>query len=138
MKFTTRKHRQPPAIIIVSLIDVLIVVLIFLMVSTTFKRQPSIKLALPESKQAKSGADEKPPLVVTIPKTGPIYLGTQPLTLEKLQEKLVEATKGNPQTVLSISADEGAPFGQIIKVMDAAKAANIKTVSAYTKSGVKL
>lgn len=136
MQFTTRKRRQAPAVIIISLIDVLIVVLIFLMVTSTFKQQPAVKLALPESKQSKVGANENA-LVVTIPTKGPISLQTTPVTMEELQKRLTEAVTKNPETSLSIRADTDAPFGQIIKVMDAAKAANIKVVSAFTQSGAK-
>ena len=134
MQFTVRKRRQAPSVIIISLIDVLIVVLIFLMVTTTSKKQPAVKLVLPESKQSKAGASENS-LVVTIPNKGPLSLGTDPVTVEKLQERLIEAVRRNPATSLSIRADTEAPFGQVIKVMDAAKAANIKVVSAFTKSG---
>jgi biopolymer transport protein ExbD len=134
MKFTSHKRRQPPAVIIVSLIDVLIVVLIFLMVTTTFKKDAAVKLALPVSKQSKEAGVSKNSLVVTIPKSGPLHLGTQPVTWEKLQEQLLESAKANPDLMLSIKADTDAPFGQIIKVMDAAKAANIKAVSAFTKT----
>ncbi len=135
MQFTARKRRHPPAVIIIALIDVLIVVLIFLMVTTTFKEQPAITLALPESAQGKEGASEKKALVVTIPKEGPLSLGKDPVTFESLQQRLTDAVRQNPQTTLSINADTDAPFGLIIKVMDAAKAANIKVVSAFTKSG---
>ena len=134
MQFTIRKRRHPPAIIIISLIDVLIVVLIFLMVTTTFKQQPAVKLALPESTQSKPGASDAVNLVVTIPKSGPLLLGLQPVTTDKLQERLIEAVRQNPATTLSIRADTDAPFGQIIKVMDAARAAQIKTVNAFTKA----
>jgi biopolymer transport protein ExbD len=135
MQFTVRKRRSPPAVIIISLIDVLIVVLIFLMVSTTFKNQPAVKLVLPESKQGKSGANENA-LVITVEKSGQLLFGADPLpvTVDRLQEKLLEAVRKNPESNLSINADKDAPFGQIIKVMDVAKAANIKTVSAFTKS----
>ena len=134
MQFTVRKRRQAPAVIIISLIDVLIVVLIFLMVTSTFKQQPAVKLVLPESKQSKAGASENA-LVVTIPNKGPLSLGAVAVTLEDLQKRLMDAVRKNPETTLSIRADTDAPFGQIIKVMDAAKAANIKAVSAFTKSG---
>lgn len=135
MKFLTHKRRNPPSIIIVSLIDVLIVVLIFLMVTTTFKNQPAVKLTLPESSQSKAGAkDENVPLVVTIEKTGPLYLDKQPVSLDRLTERLVAAVKQKPDLRLAINADKEAPFGLIIKVMDAAKAANIKLVSAFTRS----
>ncbi len=136
MQFTVRKRRHAPAVIIISLIDVLIVVLIFLMVTTTFKQQNAVKLVLPESKQAKAGSSENA-LVVTISKQGVFSLGKEEnaVTPDALQEKLIDAVRKNPNATLSIRADTDAPFGRIFKVMDAAKAANIKVVSAFTKSG---
>ena len=133
MQFTTRKKRAAPTVIIVSLIDVLIVVLIFLMVTTTFKQTPSVKLALPESKQPKTGASENT-LIVTISKLGPLYLKTDPVTLAALQQRLIDAVRKNPQTTLALRADTDAPFGEVVKVMDAAKAANIKLVNAFTRA----
>jgi biopolymer transport protein ExbD len=137
MRFLSRKKRQPPAIIIVALIDVLIVVLIFLMVTTTFKKPlAALKLALPESSQAtKTGANENPPLVVVIEQDGGLRLGQEatPVTYDTLKTELDAAAAKNPELKLSLDADKKAPFGQIVKVMDAAKAAHIKYVSAYTK-----
>ncbi len=133
MQFLQRRRRTTPTVIIISLIDVLIVVLIFLMVTTTFRQLPSVKLALPESKEAKPGASENA-LVVTISKQGPIYFKTEPVTLETLQQRLAQAVKDNPSAALAIRADKDAPFGEIIKVMDAAKEAKIHLASAYLRS----
>lgn len=136
MRFFNRKRRQPPAIIIVALIDILIVLLIFLMVTTTFKQQPALKLALPESSQAqKTGAHEDAPLVVSIDATGALHLGVDamPVTVDGLKEKLLAAISKTPELKLAISADKNSPFGQIVKVMDAAKEAKIKSVNAFTK-----
>ncbi|MDB6112474.1 MAG: exbD [Pedosphaera sp.] len=137
MRFYLRKKRQPPAVIIVALIDVLIVVLIFLMVTTTFKKaQPALKLALPESSQAtKSGVSENPPLVVIIEEDGNLRLGPEakPVTVDRLKSELLAEIGKNPQLKLTLNADKKAPFGQIVKVMDAAKEAKIKTISAFTK-----
>jgi biopolymer transport protein ExbD len=135
MQFSTRKRRNPPTVIIVSLIDVLIVVLIFLMVASTFKQQqPALKLALPESKQTPKPGSAEENLIITIAKQEPyLYLGTRPVTLDKLQEELKTKAEKNPQITLSIRADTDAPFGQIVKVMDASKAAGIRAVSAFTK-----
>ncbi len=136
MRFFNRKRRQPPAIIIVALIDILIVLVIFLMVTTTFKQQPALKLALPESSQAqKTGAHENAPLVVTIDTVGILRLGADELavTADGLKEKLLAAIAKDPDLRLAISADTKAPFGQIVKVMDAAREAKIKVVNAFTK-----
>jgi len=84
MQFSGKKRRRAPTVIIVSLIDVLLVVLIFLMVSATFKReQPVLKLALPESQAAKPGAAEAKPLIITIAAKAPyFYLTERPVTFE--------------------------------------------------------
>jgi len=133
MQFTSRKQRATPTVIIVSLIDVLTVVLIFLMVTTTTKQQPAVKLALPESKQAKSGATENS-LIVTVAKQGPLFLGKEAITIQKLEERLKDAVTKNPKTTLSIRADTDAPFGTIIKVLDAAKEAKITSVNSWVNA----
>jgi biopolymer transport protein ExbD len=134
MRFLVRKRRTAPAVIIVALIDVLIVLVIFLLVTTTFKQQSALKLALPESSQAKKpGANENPPLVVSIDANGIYYLDKLPKTFEQMQNELISQAEKNPKLVLAINADEKAPWGKIVKVRDAAAKANIKSLVAYTK-----
>ncbi|MGD0410481.1 MAG: biopolymer transporter ExbD [Verrucomicrobiota bacterium] len=133
MQFIARKRRSTPIIIIISLIDVLLVLLIFLMVTTTFKQQPSVRLRLPESKQAKPGATENA-LVVTITKQGTMYLKTEPVTLDSLQQKLAEAVRINPQITLTIRADTDSVVGQMLKVLEAATAAHILVSSLSVKA----
>src|SRR3954469_9982147 len=89
MRFTTRKRRQAPAVIIISLIDILIVLLIFLMVTTSFRQVPALKINLPQSSRSpKQGASSIPPMIVTIDKKAPyLYLNKLPVTLTKLQEE---------------------------------------------------
>jgi biopolymer transport protein ExbD len=140
MRFFPRQRRRPPAIIIVALID--IVLLIFLMVTTTFKQQPALKLALPESSQAqKTGASEDAPLIVSIDPLGNLRLGAdlKPVAIEKLKEELAAAVAKNPEMRLAISADKTAPWGQVVRVMDAAKEAHIKTgmVNAFMREAGK-
>jgi len=140
MRFLIRKRRTAPAIIVVALIDVLIVLLIFLMVTTTFKQQSAMKLALPESSQSqKEGASEDLPLIVSIDPQGNLRLGQEalPVTVEGLRSELTSRTSKNPDLKLAINADKAAPFGQIVKVMDAAKDAKIKAVNAFTKEASK-
>jgi biopolymer transport protein ExbD len=140
MRFYVRKRKQAPAVIIVALIDILIVLLIFLMVTTTFKQQPALKLALPESSQAqKTGDNEAPPLVVSIDPKGNLRFGAdaRPITVEHFKEELLASVAKTPGLKLAISADTAAPFGMIIKVMDAAKEAKITMVNAFTKEAGK-
>ena len=134
MHFFVHKRRSAPAVIIVALVDVLIVLLIFLMVTTTFKQQSALKLAIPESSQAKkAGANENPPFVVSIDANGIFYLDKLPKTFEQLQGELQSQSAKNPKLVLAINADEKAPWGKIVKVRDAAAAAHITSLVAFTK-----
>jgi biopolymer transport protein ExbD len=140
MRFLIRKRRTAPAVIIVALIDVLIVLVIFLLVTTTFKQQPALRLTLPESTQAlRSGANENPPLIVSIDAQGMFRVGSDglPVTPEQLAGRLQEEVAKNPQTKLAVRADKNAPWGKIVSVMDAASAAHIKILSAFTKEADK-
>src|SRR3954470_9076479 len=135
MKFVTHKRRQAPAVIIISLIDILIVLLIFMMVTTSFRQTPALKLALPESKQPRQGTASDAVMIVTIGKTEPrFYLDTKLVTFPRLQEELVARAQKNPKVSLSIRADTEAPWGQVVRVIDAAKAANIHEINSFTKT----
>jgi biopolymer transport protein ExbD len=140
MKFLVRKRRTAPAVIIVALIDVLIVLVIFLLVTTTFKQVPALRLTLPASQQApKAGATENPPLIVSIAVVGTndvLLLGADgfALTLESLTGQLKARAAKNPNLKLVVRADKDAHWEKVVQVMDAAKAANITNLSAFTKS----
>jgi len=136
MRFYVRKRKQAPAVIIVALIDILIVLVIFLMVTTTIKQQSALKVALPESSQAqRTGAQESPPLIVTVDPKGNLRLGpnAKPVTVEQLKEDLAAEVAKTADLKLAINGDEGAPWGKILKVMDTAKAVGIKAVNVLAK-----
>ena len=140
MRFLIPKRRTTPAVIIVALIDVLIVLVIFLLVTTTFKQVPSLRLALPASRQAlKPGISYNPPQVVTIASNGVVFLGANnmPYSMEQLQAQLLALAAQNPKVKLAVRADQNAPWGRLVAVMDAAKAAKIADISAYTKEAGK-
>jgi biopolymer transport protein ExbD len=135
MKFSNRKRRNPPTIIIVSLIDILIVLLIFLMVTTSFKKQPALKLVLPESRQAKQGASEDPHnLTVTVAKQEPFfYLDKLPVTSDRLQQELTRRASKDPQVSVSIWADTAAAVGPFLRACDVVAAAGVKNVRIVAK-----
>ena len=136
MQFSKRTRHRAPSVIIVSLIDVLLVVLIFLMATTAFKKeQASLKLALPESKEAKAGATEaKPPFVITVTTNSPyFFLDNKPVSLDRVQKELESRAKADPQLKVAIRADKHSPFGEVIKIIDAAKIAQVGSINAYTE-----
>jgi biopolymer transport protein ExbD len=137
MQFLERRRRSAPTVIIISLIDVLMVVVIFMMISTTFKNQAAISLTLPEGKGTEKAGSGEMQLVITIPKTGAIFFGTQPVTVDRLGDKLKEAAAVNANRPVFIRADTDAAFGSVLKVTDAVRAAGFRDVKAFTKEGIK-
>jgi biopolymer transport protein ExbD len=140
MNFSAHKRRRTPSVIIVSLIDVLLVVLIFLMVTTAFKDTPAFKITLPETTQQapKPGVNDNPPLIITITTNAPqFYLGKLPVTLDRLRGEITQRAKENPRLVVAIRADDQAAYGNVVRVTEAAQAAQVKEVRTFLKPGIR-
>lgn len=138
MRFGRDKRRAAPSVIIVSLIDVLIVVLIFLMVTTHFKnKEATLKLALPESKDAKPGSSKDPkPFMVQVTTNFPFfYIENTPVTMDRLQNELAAAARVNPKVNVTIRADKTAHYGDVFKVIEAARLAQVGSINAVVEKG---
>ena len=132
MKFAVRKRRAP-SIIIVSLVDILTILLIFFVVSTTFKRdQPEVQINLPESKTATNAPGELDHAILTVSDTDEIKLDGQTVAVDDL-EKAVRNLSDTKRSSLALQADKKASFGIIVKVMDALKLAGVKNLPAFTR-----
>lgn len=133
MKFYA-KAKRTPTVIIVSLIDIFAILLIFVIVTTTFKKmQPEVSIRLPESTTAGPSDEAEAPVILSITKDSEIVFGEQNTTLDKLPA-LVGVVVLSKQRI-ALRADEEAPFGLIIKVLDILKTAGVTSgVSAFTQS----
>ncbi len=134
MRFYTRKKRSPQ-LIIVSLIDILAILLIFFIVSTTFRKdQPRLQINLPESQSAEVVAAEKlEPLILRVRSAEEITLGPDPVALEALSAALRAARTASPDRQIAMQADREAPFGVVVKVLDALKQAGMKNIPTFTQ-----
>jgi biopolymer transport protein ExbD len=134
MKFSVRKRRAP-SIIIVSLVDILTILLIFFVVSTTFKKdQPEVQINLPDSKTATSAPAELDHALVSVNQDDEVKLDGNTIAVEEL-EAAVRNLSPTQKSSLALQADKKASFGTIIKVMDALKLAGVKNLPAFTHEG---
>jgi biopolymer transport protein ExbD len=134
MQFVQNKRRTTPSVIIVSLVDVLMVVLIFLVVSTTFKEsQAFIELAASSNSDGELGNNAQP-LVVVIPRdANHVLLAGEKIPITKLDAELKKRVATEPNLSLSIEADGKADFEVIVAVRDAAKSAGVKNLNAFVR-----
>lgn len=134
MQFYTRKRRNL-FVNVVSLIDILAILLIFFIVTTTFrKKQPQLQINLPESKAAETApAATAEPVVLRVKNSEEISLDDKPVTLDKLAAAIQSAREADPKRGIAMQADREAPFGLVVKVLDALKQAGIQDVPAFTQ-----
>ena len=134
MNFSVKKRRAP-VIIIVSLVDILTILLIFFVVSTTFKRdQPEVQINLPDSKTSTKSSSEQEHAVVSVNENDEVRLDGQVVGVEGL-EAAVRNLPATRRAALALQADKKSSFGTIIKVMDALKLAGVKNLPAFTREG---
>ena len=132
MKFAVKKRRAP-SIIIVSLVDILTILLIFFVVSTTFKKdQPEVQINLPDSKTATSAPAEMEHAVVSVDESDEVKLDGKPVAVDEL-ESAVRNLPATRKSSLALQADRKASWGTIIKVMDALKLAGVKNLPSFTR-----
>lgn len=132
MKIAVRKRRAP-SIIIVSLVDILTILLIFFVVSTTFKRdQPEVQINLPDSKTSTKTSSELEHAIVSVNENDEVRLDGEVIAAEEL-ETAVRNLPATRRAALALQADKKASFGTIIKVMDALKLAGVKNLPAFTR-----
>lgn len=115
---------QPVDINLTPLIDVVFLMLIFFMVSTTFDRETRIKVQLPEASVAKKEQQKLMPVKITIDVQGRYYVNGEELvntefsTLKRTLEKAVKGIVDKPPVI--IAADAKTPHQSVMTAMDAA------------------
>jgi len=117
-----RQHREELELNLTPLIDVVFLLLIFFMVSTTFQKESEISLQLPRASEAASPS-EVDNIEVVINAAGRFYVNDQELVksdAESLQAALYKLIDGNRDIPLTIRADAQTPHQAVVTAMDAA------------------
>lgn len=138
MNFQRGAVRDEPEINLIPLIDVLLVILIFLMVTTTYARFAELQINLPEA-QGDSPKETPTQIAVDIDATGNYRVNGNSLSAQDVQsvsDKLAGISAGREDTVVVISADALASHQSVVRVMDAARRAGLVRVTFVTQTAV--
>lgn len=127
--------RDEPEINLIPFIDVLLVVLIFLMLSTTYSKFTELQLRLPQA-EADAQRDYPRELIVGVSADGRFAVNKVPVqgSPDNLAMAMAEAAKGGRDTVVVISADASATHQSVINVMEAARRSGLSQVTFATQS----
>ena len=116
------RNRDELNINLTPLIDVILTLIIFFMISTRFNRDTQIELNLPEA-EGPQMAVEQQIVEISIDASGNIFVNGQPLVnnqLDTVKRAVKEVSEGDNTRPMVISADEKAPFQAVVTAMDAA------------------
>jgi len=130
MRFKRNKRVETPPDI-TPMIDVVFLLLIFFMLSTTFIVQPGITISLPKS-SAEEIKKQKEEIEISISREGGFYLDGNKVDLETLKEIFIDAAEASMESVVIINADEKASHGDVVAVMDIAKESGITKLAVAT------
>jgi biopolymer transport protein ExbD len=132
MQFKAGSRKKGKALInITSLIDVLFLLLIFLMVSSTFLEQPGIQLELPEARS--SVLVEQKEFTLYVNRNGDLFLNDIKISLNDLAARIKEALPRMKDSALILKADKDVNYGLVVEVLDAVKNSGVKKLIVGTR-----
>jgi biopolymer transport protein ExbD len=119
------RRRATPPIPIVALVDILVIVLLFIVATTSFrKRQTHLQISIPQSKGlGQATVSKETRLTLSITKDKKIFVDGHEVTEDGLTDALKGLKESKPQAKLEMNADQDMPLGMLVKVWDALKAA---------------
>ena len=137
MNFQRGQHRDEPEINLIPMIDVLLVILIFLMVTTTYAKFSELQINLPQA--AGEPSKEKPTQInVAVDAAGNYQINDVTVNfanVASLSDALKKAAGGGTAPVIVINADAKANYQSVINVMEAAREAGLVRVTFATQRG---
>ncbi len=130
------RNREEPEINLIPFIDVLLVVLIFLMLSTTYSKFTELQIILPVA-DAEAARDRAREVMVGVNSDGGYTVNKTPVagrTVEALARALSVSAGAGSDTVLLISADASARHQAVVTVMEAARKAGLTQITFATQA----
>ena len=126
-RLPSRKTDAPMSEINVTpMVDVMLVLLVIFILTAPLMSS-AIRLDLPQSEAAQTGASPQAVSLV-VDAQGGLFLNDQPITQEALRERLAEIAKRRPDTELELRADQSVPYGRVVQAMGLAQKAGLSRI----------
>lgn len=131
------RRREDPEVNLISLIDVVLLLLIFFMITTTFEREAQLQVDLPEASNEPAPLPEKV-LEITININGDYFINEQQVvksSADTLRRAIVQVIGSNRDLPVIVRADARSPFQAVVTAMDVTGQLGLTQMSlATTKS----
>jgi biopolymer transport protein ExbD/biopolymer transport protein TolR len=133
-----KKARPAPVINITPLVDVVLVVLIiFMIVTTMMTRTFWLNLPKSEKKDADDTPNDNKPLVLTVDKQGVIHANQTVLAKQEVQGRVIRMLSAKNQRTLFFDAHDEVPYQTVVETVDLVRAGGVKSIAMLTEPIVK-
>jgi biopolymer transport protein ExbD len=136
MNFQRGKEKEPLEINLVPMIDVMLVILIFLMITTTYSKYTELQINLPTADSSKQ-LERANEVTVLVNAQGQYMVNRVPVayrSIEQLAEELKRAAGAIKEPVVVISADATATHQAVVRIMEASRLAGLSQITFTTQS----
>ena len=136
MNFQRGREKEPLEINLVPLIDVMMVILIFLMITTTYSKYTELQINLP-SAEADKQQERANEVAVLVNAKGQYVINRRPVVYQnsqQLADELRRAATAAKEPIVVISADATATHQSVVRVMEAARLAGLTQITFTTQS----
>jgi len=136
VNFQRGKEKEPLEINLVPLIDVMMVILIFLMITTTYSKYTELQINLPTA-DAERQLERQNEIAVLVNAQGQYVINRNPVNfrgVEQLADELKRAGGSLREPVVVVSADAAATHQAVVRVMEAARLAGLSQITFTTQS----
>ena len=135
MGFKRKSRLEDPEINFIPLIDVLLVIIIFLIVSTTFSKFSELKINLPTA-DANPVEEKLLPINVTVTKDGQYAINEEILSqnsIDSIEKRLIQVAGNAKDLPVIINADAETPHQSVVNIMEASRRAGLTKITFSTK-----
>jgi biopolymer transport protein ExbD len=115
------------------MVDIVLVLLLFFMVTSSFVHQSHLSMQLPKAQQAAAG-EPKSPITIDLSASGQVRMNKQALSMADLAGQLKALAAKDPERVIVLRADKNTTQQYVIDVLDAAQEAGLTRISFATLS----
>ncbi|MDD5375783.1 biopolymer transporter ExbD [Acidithiobacillus sp.] len=124
---------EEPEINVISMVDIVLVLLLFFMVTSSFVHQSHLSMDLPKAQQATAG-EPKTPITIDLSAAGQVRMNKQVVPMSDLAGQLKALAAKDPERVIVLRADKNTTQQYVIDVLDAAQEAGLTRISFATLS----
>lgn len=125
-----RNLKDDDGLLLTPLIDMIFLVVIFFMLNATLSLNPAIRVDLPPAYTSQAVIEDQ--IVVTLSRSGELYIGRSQVSLERFTAELKQELSRLGLRKMILRADEATPYRLVVEIMDLARLSGLEAIALVT------